>query len=124
MTRPLDHTALRIRVPAERWQACRGTVLENACLRSIADEQAEPGTWLHDAATYAYDAARSSGEDRALFIADMEEAFAAELAEEQAAERFSDRCYRFECRTGKPWDSSPDLRAQAPVRSVWGMAHG
>ena len=119
MNAPLDTSALRIRIPAERWEACKGGILENACLRSIGDEQAEPGTWLYDAVTYAYDAARATGEDRALFIADMEEAFAAELEAEQINDALAHRVHLFEARTGKP----ADLIQHST--SAWGMAsHG
>ncbi|GMM94179.1 hypothetical protein [Qipengyuania sp. MTN3-11] len=90
----------------ERWEKCRDTPRETACLRTIASDADGIDNEL---STYCHDAARASGEDRALWIADIERIFAEYAAQEQ----FDHDCAMFEHRTGKLWEYSPELRARA-----------
>lgn len=101
-----DRSALRLPSWAERWEACRNGPLETACLRSIASDAEGIDSEL---STYCQDAADASGEDRSLWIADIERIF----AEYAAQESFDHDCAMFEHRTGELWEYSPELRARA-----------
>jgi hypothetical protein len=84
-----------------RWKASKGTESQKAALISIALEAEKAGE--DDIFAAAFDAATTKDpEERAEFIADLEECF----AQVEREEAFRSAVYRFECRTGLSHETS------------------
>jgi len=83
---------------AERWEACKGTALENACLQSFADSS-DAELACHAGCALECPEAR----DEAIgYIEDF-------LAALDAEEAFHEACYSHEAHSGHEWESSPAL---------------
>lgn len=89
---------------AERWEACKNTPRERACLRTIASDAKGIDSEL---STYCQDALLPG--ERGDAVAEIERIF----AEYEAREAFEHDCAMFEHRTGKLWEYSPELRDRA-----------
>ena len=99
---PLDRTSW-----IERWEACRDTDLEAACLRSIMDEaKAKREDDLANDCLAALDAiAAGDKEMRAEAVSYIE----AQFARWEAEEAYEAACYAWEVRTDRLIESSPTL---------------
>lgn len=125
MNAPLRHWAIEADADlpwSTRWQQARGTFSEKRVLLSIAAEARDRD---HNVWCASFDAATTTDPDeRAEHIAELERLF----EEAAAAEDFAERCWAYEQRTGRDWDTSASLWAEdddmRPVRSVFGMGAG